>query len=194
MVEVLKDHYWSKSEAFLVPLTGLSKTQKYPMDSFLYWDDYSIDNFQLILRFKHDSREEFLKYCRKTVFPILDSQGHLIESYDFKDETIMILDISIWGMDIEMFLRGKYSKMSKDAKDRITEYHTFFDRGPKILIEILAALEPNQKYAMLGGQTAIEYVAENYGLPLDQLRSVGELGGMFDKEQETLIIEGVNKE
>jgi len=186
MVEILKGAYWSKSEAFLLPLTGLSRTQKYQMTSFLYWEDYSIDNFQLILRFKHDNLVEFVKYCRKTVFPILDSGGYLIEIYDFENETVMVLDMSVWGMDIEMFLRGKYSKMSRDAKDMITEYHTFYDRGPKILIEISAALEPTQKFSALGGVSALEYAADNYGLDLAELKKVGELGGIFDKEKETL--------
>lgn len=186
MIEVLKKEYWSKSEAFLLPLTGLTKTQKYEMKTFLFWNDYTIENYNLIVKFKYDDYEEFLKYCRRVVFSILDTNNYLIETYDFGNETIMVLDISEWALDIEMFLRGKYSKMSGDAKDIITEFHTFYEKGAKILIEISASLDPNVRYPVLGGQTAIEYVAENYGLPLDELKKVGELGGIYDKEKESL--------
>jgi len=188
MIEVLKGAYWSKSEAFLLPLTGLTKTHKYPLKTYLFWDKYSIDDYFLILRFGWDDYEEFVKYCQRAIFPVLDRNGYLIESFDFENETIFVLNISEWAFDIEFFLKGKYSKMSRIAKDIITEFHTFYDKGPKILIEISASLEPNAKYPVLGNLTAMEYVAENYGLPLDELKKVGELGGIYDTEKETLTI------
>lgn len=188
MVEILKKEYWSKSEAFLLPLTGLSKTHKYQLKTYLYWDEYEIDNYNLILKFSWDNYEDFIDYCRRVVFPVLDKSGYLIESYDFGNETVLVLDISEWALDIEMFLKGKYSKMSRDAKDTIIEFHTFYEKGPKIMIEIQASLEPNSKYALLGNATAIEYVAENYELNLADLKGVGELGGIYDKNKETLIL------
>lgn len=188
MVEVLKEEYWSKSEAFLLPLTGLSKTQKYAIKTYLFWEKYSIEDYQLIIKFTYDNYNEFLHYCRRILFPILDRNGYLVESHDFGHETVMVLDISEWALDIEMFLKGKYSKMSRDAKDTITEYHTFYDNGPKIMIELTASLEPNAKYGVLGNMTAIDYVAEHYGLPLAELRKVGEIGGIYNVEKETLTL------
>jgi hypothetical protein len=188
MVEILKKEYWSKSEAFLLPLTGLAKTHKYKLKTFLFWNDFSIEDYKLILKFTWDDYEEFVHYCRRVVFPVLDRNGYLIESHDFDKETVIILDISEWALDIEMFLKGKYSKMSKDAKDTITEFHTFYDKGPKIMIEISASLEPNAKYHMLDGLTAIEYVADKYGFNLTDLKAGGELGGVYNKDKETLII------
>lgn len=194
MVEILKDTYWSKSESFLLPLTGLSKTQKYQLKSYLFWNEYSIEDYNLILKFSWDDYEEFLKYSRRVVFPILDKNGYLVESYDFDHETILVLNISEWALDIEMFLKGKYSKMSRDAKDTITEFHTFFDKGAKIMIDISVVLEPNATYAVLGGATAIQYVADNYGLPLNELKKVGELGGIYNEEKETLTIKSKKDE
>lgn len=185
MIEILKS-YWSKSNAFLLPLTGLQSSQKYPMKSYLFWQDYSIENYQLILQVGYINYEDFLRYCKISLFPTLDRGGYLMESYDFDRGTIFILDISEWAMDIQMFMVGKYSKFSKQAKEKIISYHTFYDKGPKVMIEISASLDPNGKFGILGGQSAIEYVAENYGLPLEELRKVGELGGIYDKEKETL--------
>ena len=142
----------------------------------------------LIIKFKYDNYEEFVHYCRRIIFPVLDRNGYLTETYDFGHETIMILDISEWALDIEMFLKGKYSKMSKDAKELIVDFHTFYDNGAKIMIEISASLDPNGKFGVLGNMSAIEYVAENYGLPLAELKKTGELGGIYDKEKETLLL------
>lgn len=188
MIEVLKSEYWSKSEAFLLPLTGLSKTQKYDLKTYLFWEKYSIEDYNLIIKFKYDNYNEFLHYCRRIIFPTLDRNGYLVETHDFGHETVMVLDISEWALDIEMFLKGKYSKMSNDAKDTIVEFHTFYDNGPKIMIEISASLEPNTKYGVLGNMTAIDYVAENYGLPLAELKKTGELGGIYNVKEETLMI------
>ena len=187
MVEVLKGEYWSKSEAFLLPLTGLSKSQKYQLKTYLFWGDHSIEDYKLILKFDWDNYDEFLQYCRRVVIPVLDRRGYLMETYDFKNETIMVLDISEWAFDIGFFLQGRYSKMSRDAKDTISEFHTFYDNGAKIYIEISASLEPFEKFPILGNKVAIEYVADNYGLNLEALRKTGELGGIYDKEKETLI-------
>lgn len=188
MVEILKKKYWSKSEAFLLPLTGLLKTQKYDMRSFLFWNEFSVEDYFLILKFSWDNYEEFVQYCRRAIFPTLDRNGYLYESHDFDRETVLVLNISEWALDIEMFLKGKYSKMSRDAKDTITEFHTFNDKGPKIRIEISASLDPNSKYPMLENMTAIEYVAEYYGFDLVELKKIGELGGIYDKDKETLIL------
>lgn len=186
MIELLKTEYWSKSEAFLLPLTGLARTQKYKTETYLFWENYSIEDYYLVVKFTYENYNEFVDYCRRIVFPALDKNGYLVESYDFVNETVLVLNISEWAKDIEMFLVGKYSKMSRDAKDTIVEYHTFYDKGNKIMIEIQAAIEPNVKYDVLEKKTPIEYVAENYGLSYDELKKGGEVGGIYNKEKETL--------
>ncbi len=187
-MEVLKNQYWSKSEAFLLPLTGLARTQKYPLKSYLFWNDSSIEDYKLVIKFSWNDYKEFLDYCRRVIFPVLDRKGYIIESHDFGNETVMVLDLSEWALDIEMFLKGKYSKMSREARRAIKDYHTYYDGGYKIKIHILISLDPNDKQELLGKMTGIEYVAENYGLDINELRKVGELGGIYNKDAETLIL------
>lgn len=190
IIEVIKKvpegQYWSKSENFLLPLTGLSKSHKFPIKTYLFWRDYSIEDYQLIVVFSYDKYEEFLVYCNRIVFPILDKNLYCIESYDFDKEGIFILDLSEWALDIEMFLKGKYSKFSRDAKEKIVEYHTYFDKGAKIPIEVSVVIEPNVKYGLLGGVTALEYVSDKYGIPYEHIKEIGELGNIYEKEKETL--------
>lgn len=186
MVDLLKSEYWSKSEAFLLPLTGLSKSQKYPIKTYLFWEDYSVENFNLILVMKYENYEDFLKYCRRTMLPVLGKNGYLTETFDRDKHTVFVLDMSEWALDIGMFLEGRYSKMSREAKNIITDYHTFYEKGPKILIEISASLDPNARYKVLEGLTALEYAAKYYELNLADLQKVGEIGGIYNKEKETL--------
>jgi hypothetical protein len=187
MIEVIKKEYWSKSEAFLLPLTGLNKSFKFGVSTYLFWGKYSIENYHLLVKFTYKDYDDFLKYCIKSVFPVLGSS--LVEAHDYEGETVFVIDISEWALDIEMFLRGKYSRMSKDAKDTIVEYHTYYDKIAKIPIEIIAAIEPNEKYKILDNQTPIEYVAENYGINIEDLRKLGEIGSIYNKEKETLTLD-----
>ncbi len=190
MIELIKQEYWSKSDAFLLPLTGLARTQEYKLESYLFWEKYSIENYFLIIRFTYDDYDKFVKYCRRVIFPALDKNNYLIETYDYKNQCVMVLDMSEWGFDIETFLVGKYSKMSNEAIEKIEDYHTFYDRGYKIDFDIRAILEPNVISDILGNKTPIEYVAENYGFPLEDLQKIGEIGGIYNKEKETLVTKG----
>lgn len=187
MVEILKSGYWSKSYAFLLPLTGISRTQKYPMTTYLFWEDYSIENYNLMVKFTYDNYGEFVEYCRKVIFPIWDRNGYIVESHDFDKATVFILDISEWASDIQMFLVGKYSRMSRDAKDTIQEFHIFYNKGEAQLeIEIAATLDPLKKHDILEGMNSLEYVAEYYGLPLPELQKLGEIGGIYNRKEESL--------
>jgi len=182
--EFFSKEYWSKSEAFLLPLTGLPSSLKYKLQSYLFWEKYSIEDYYFILKFSYGNYDEFLEYLNKTVFPILDKAGYVVETYDFDKESIIILNFSDWSSDIENFLKGSYSRLSREAKDLITDYHLYYDRGNKIKLHIQTALEPHEKHDYLGKMSGLEYASEYYGLP--ELMELGELGGIYDKEKETL--------
>lgn len=188
MTDIIKSTYWSKSEAFLIPLTGLTKGQKYEMKSYLFWDNYTINNNHLILVFNYMNYDDFLLYCKKIIFPTLDKGGYIIESHDFEGKTLFILDISEWSLDIEMFLSGKYSKFSSEAKKKIKAFHTFYNNGPQQETYIKAALEPNIKMSVLGNKTPIEYVCQDdtYGFDLTEMQKIGELASIYNEKEETL--------
>jgi hypothetical protein len=186
-MDLLKDGYWSKADAFLLPLTGLRKNRKYELSSHLFWHEHTIDDYKLILSFTFDNYEDFLHYCQHEVFPILDKKGYLIENYDIHDRSIFVLDISEYALDIEMFLLGKYSKLSNETKVIIEDFHSW--DGDKIPAHIYAALYPNRKMKQLDNKTPIEIVARDYNFDLDLLKEVGEIGGVYDETEETLLTE-----
>lgn len=189
MIKILKKEYWSKSKAFLLPLTGLSRTHKYPVESYLFWEDYSIENYYLIVKFTYDNYADFLAYARRVIIPVLDKNGYISESFDFSNETVFILNMSEWSLDIEMFLKGKYSKLSTEAKNMIIEHHTFYDGGSKIAMEIAIALNPHgsdKTREVLGKMSPMEYIAKHYELNVEDLKKIGELADIYNKENETL--------
>lgn len=189
MIQVLKAEYFSKADAFLLPLTGLAKDEKYPVKSYLFWNEYTIEDYNLILEFEYNNYADFIEYCRTRLFPLLDKRGYLVESYDLGNRSIFVLDIGEWAMDIEMFLAGHYSKMSKTMKDTIEKYHTF--NGYQIPIYIYAVLYPNIKMALLRedgkDKTPIEYVAKNYGFDIEDMKEIGEIGSVYEPILETLL-------
>lgn len=185
-MEVLGKGYYSKADAFILPLTGLPNENKYELKSYLFWKDYSIENYQFILSYNYENYQELLNYLREKIFPLLDKKGYLIENYDIEGRSIFVLDLSEWAMDIQMFLAGKYSKFSKEAKTLINLYHKDIIKGIAHPV-IYTALFPNTPAIKLDNKTPIEYAAEEYGLDLEELKKIGEIGSKYDRMEETLL-------
>lgn len=186
MIEVIKKDYWSRSDAFILPLTGLPKDHSFDMRSYLYWKDYNIEDYKLILSFSSSDEYSLRSYCKSKIYPILDKEGYLLESYDEGEREIYVLDISRWAMDVEKFLRGKYSHFSTECKSAIEKFHMF--DGGKISVHIYAVLYPFNSLELLDNKNPIQYVADNYGINYEVLCSVGELGSIYDRTKETLEV------
>lgn len=187
MMNVLKTQYWSRSDAFLLPLTGLSKSEDCKIDSHLFWGDYSIHNYNLILTISGEDYDKMTYCCKRMIFPTLDKKGYLLENYDVGDKSVFILDMSEWAHDIEFFLQGKYSRLSDAAKREIERYHTF--NFNKIPLHIYYVLHPNTPMSGLEGMTPIEYICrpDTYGLNLEDVKKIGEIGTLYEQMNETLI-------
>jgi len=185
MVDLIFADYWSKSDAFLLPLTGLRKEYEHEMKSYLFWEDYSIVDYKLILTFTYEDYDKFKQFCKDYIFPKLDIGVLLVENYDYMGRAIFILDMSEWAFDIDMFLYGKYSKFSKEAKNVIERFH----RSPqgKIKCYLYSALHPQEKQSLLGDLNALDYLVQNYEFDSEVVHRNGEIGGIYDKNNETLL-------
>ncbi len=187
-IEILKTEYWSKSDAFILPLTGLKKEHlKFNSKSYLFWNRYGINDYNLILTFDSEKYDEVMTHCKKHIFPILDKHGYLIESYDISDKIVLVMDISYWAKDIELFMIGKYSKFSDEAKKQVERFHTF--NRVNIPIHIYSVLHPRKKLEILENMNSIEYISDSYGISLDDLEKIGEVGSTYDIMTETLLLE-----
>ena len=187
MVKLLRKEYWNRADAFLLPLTGLRRDDKFSPKSFLFWNDNTIYDYKLTLSYDNSDSEAFLMYARKHIFPTLDRNNYLLENYDVRDRTIFVLDLSDWADDIKHFLAGRYSRLSPKAKQMIENYHTFEKNN--IPIHIFTVLYPNTRFPELGNMTPIEYVCQpdTYGLDYDVMKSIGEIGSVFSEKTESLL-------
>lgn len=183
-IEVLKKEYWSKSDSFILPLTGLIKDMKYIAKSYLFWENYSIEDYYLVVKFFYKNAALFQSYCKDYLFPILDDSSYVTETFDCEDGSIFVLNMSDWSEDIDMILAGKYSKLSDNAKTIIKRYHRM--KNGDIPVHIYAVLYPTKKIPFLGDVTPIAYVSEKYGIDISDLKRIGELGTLYDKGKETL--------
>jgi hypothetical protein len=198
MIQVLKDNkeYWSKADAFILPLTGLKREQPYEMQSFLFWNEYKIHDYKLILSFKYTDYTDFIDWCRKDVFPVLDKRGYVIENYDTEGRSVFVLDMSEWAGDIEEFIKSRYSKISNEGKEKIEDFHNVAEEEPgktvkKVLvpIHIYAVLYPRMKMEILEGLTPIEYLIKYYEFDPDIMNHLGEVGSPYKRINETLFTE-----
>lgn len=187
MLEIIQTEYWSKSKAFILPLTGVPRTKTFAIDSYLFWDDYSIEDYILTVRMEYGHRyEDFLAFLTLHFFQT-GRKGHITQSFDFEGFSILIFDISEYAFDIEQFLKGKYSKFSKEAKDVIRTYHRKGKEG--LPANIYACLYPFIEADEFEKMTPIAYVAKYYGFPEKDLKELGELCSIFDSEKETLHVD-----
>lgn len=178
MIELLQKEYYSKADVFLLPLTGIKRQEDVIIESFLFWREYSIEDYKLTVSIKNsDYVSDFLSQ--------VDENSHVTECFNSEDRTIFILDISEWAQDIEMFLLGKYSKLSEAAKKRIMKYHTF--NGNNIKLWIKAILKPNEPRDLLDGLTPIQYICLHYEFDEAEMNRIGEIGAKYEPILETLM-------
>lgn len=183
---ILKDSIkekWSKSEAFLLPLTGLRRDIRFDPHTYLFWGKFSIENYQLILTYNNE--EGIDTHCKNVVFPAIDNRCIILENYNLSERVIFVIDVSVWGKDIDMFLKGKYSMFSKDAQKMIEQFHLLEVRSvPEHIFGVLYPAKPSPAY---GNKSAIEAIAHEYGLDMNTLMEIGEIGSIYDRTDETLL-------
>ncbi len=185
MIKLIEKKNWS--DEFLLPLTGLKKSREFNQKTYLFWRENSINDYKLVLTLSSVDYDDMLKYCRTVVFPTLDRNGYLLENYDVDGKSIFILDMSEWAMDIELFMQGRYSRMSIEAKKLIDKFHLL--PGGKKSIQLKAVLYPREPMTVLENLTPIEYICKYYGFDLEEVKRIGEIGSLFNLNEETLITE-----
>lgn len=176
-VDLITREYRSKSDLFLLPLTGLPKNSD--IKSYMFWEDYSIDNFQLILEIKNMLNKI------PDIIQILDKNAPIIECYEDNKVMYFVVDLSEWALDIELILAGKYSKMSKAAKKTCENFHSLHGRNP-IRASIYGIMYPNTELEVLGNKTPLEYLVTHYKIDEETVMKIGEIGSLYDKMAETL--------
>lgn len=121
VITSLYGKYFQKSRAFLFPILGIKKTNKFlPMGTYISIDDeINTDEMKLICVYKYSDTQEYIDFEKE----LLLSNSYFERVIKFDIYRIYIFDLSLYEIDWFNFLGGKYSNLSKDLKNIIKKYY-----------------------------------------------------------------------
>lgn len=190
-IKDLQKQYIQKSRLFLYPILDIKRGASItPIQTYTSWEGvYRLENYKLIgvYHLRNDpefNRFEQIKLLKSPYF----ENFFLLEN----DTGAYIFDLSTFSEDYQNFINGKYSKFSKEIKDKILN---FFYNGVNHHTVILSYLNPEkymEDYAELltvGGKAGDE---KEYNKILNLIKSVGEVCSIPNLNLETLKINKKN--
>lgn len=117
-LEYVYKEYFQKSKIFLYPLLEIKQGKNIkPDETYISSDIYKPEDNKLLCKYTLDPKvpehENFMNYT-------LLSHSRLCDIIEInKNEKIYVFDLTDYKEDVSYFLQGKYSKISKEAKDII---------------------------------------------------------------------------
>lgn len=173
-VHALYRKYFQKSKIFLYPLLDIKRgTKIVPSETYLGWNEsYTPEDMKLICVYNttNSDYEQF----EKTVLLKHTRISDYIKVNDKK--CIIIFDFSDLKEDWFHFVNGKYSQININLKRKIIG---FFDESTGNYVYVYSYLFPEKFF--------VRY-AEILDVPVDLLKSVGELCDKPDLNKEKLVI------
>jgi len=179
-VHALYRKYFQKSKIFLYPLLDIKRgTKIVPTETYLGWNDsYSPEDMKLICVYD-TTNSDYIQFERT----VLLKHTRVSDYIKVNDEKCIItFDFSDLEEDWMHFLRGEYSQISLNVKRKIIG---FFDQSTGNYIYVYSYLFPEKFF---------NRYAELLDVPVDLLKSVGELCDKPDTDKEKLVLVVANLE
>ncbi len=175
---MLEDYpkYFQKSTFFLYPLLGIKGWDiQLPKNTYLIIENYITEkDYKLICHFEKTG-EGFglfeIKYLFKNNFFV-----ESLKTQDPDKDGLYVFNLSIFNKEIDIFLSGKYSKMSEVVKYKIL---SFYSKKTNIHDYVESFLYPEKYY---------EEYSKILKVPVSALEEVGELANVYDRDKETCKI------
>jgi len=175
-ITALYRKYFQKSKIFLYPLLDIRRgTSVIPSETYLAWNtSYITEDMKLICLYTRRTDQEYIQFEKN----VLLKHNRLCD-YVIIDESnsVFTFDFSDLKQDWLHFINGKYSKMSIDIRRKIL---TYFAKNSGNYAYIESYLFPDNHF---------KNYAELLDVPVELLKSVGELCSKPDMEKEMLMIE-----
>ena len=137
--------YFQKSKIFLYPLLGIRKGEDFvPTETYICWADlYDKESYKYICIYNTNKTLKFKLFEDK----FLNNHSMLHSTISFsEDKHAYIFDYSKYKHDFDMFVDGKYSKLSVGTKSKILNY---FGKVGKISNYIKSYLNPEEYHDVL---------------------------------------------
>lgn len=173
--EIYKEKF-QKSFTFLYPLLGFSKTKDIkPKQVYISFPamDIGIKDRKLICVYDKEDTEKWKSFERNKLI----THKMLDECVPVSDNVVIyIFDFNSFSSDFDLFLEGKYSKLSNNTKKVLTDYYGI--HTPE-WVYIESFLFPKKYYKEYANLLKIEE---------SLLKEVGELCNKYDPLSETCKI------
>lgn len=175
-VHALYKKYFQKSKIFIYPLLGIKRgTKTVPTETYLSWNSMCSPEDMKLICLYNPSNSNYLEFEKD----ILLKHNRLSDYIKISaTECIATFDFSDLSEDWMHFVNGKYSQINLNVKRKILD---FFDKTTGNYVYVNSYLFPEKFF---------DRYAEILDVPIDMLRSVGELCDKpdFDKEKLKLVV------
>jgi hypothetical protein len=176
MINDLYRKYFQKSFTFLYPLLEFKKNAKHkPLQTYIAWTDmYDPSSRKLVCVYKKEDTDQWKSFEREELLnhKMLD---YCLPTHD--ENIIYVFDYNIYKEDFDNVVNGKYSKISKRAKQLLNSYYGI--HTPEwVFVE-----------SYLFPESYFDKYAEILQVDVNELKKVGELCDMLDLEKETYVVE-----
>lgn len=171
MIKDIYRSYFQKSFTFLYPLLGFNKRKHpVPRHTFMYWDNKNINEPLLYCVYEKEDNERWRMF----------EENYLITHECFVDCEILddniiayIFDLTQFKDEYENVINGTYSKFSREAKKKISDYYGV--HTPE-WVYVESFLFPSKYYKIY---------AEILDVDVKSLQEVGELCPKYNPDKET---------
>jgi hypothetical protein len=176
VIRKLHTKYFQKSRVFLYPILEVKRGGKFPpLETYMAWEGhFEPQDRKFVCVYPEDRSQEAEDFRQKKLFNNAHFDSfHLLED---GNEAFVFTLINVWEDYAEKVLKGKYSQIEKEHKERILS--TYRKTGPHFPY-VESYLYPEWYYSSY---------SKLIGESVETLTSVGELCNAPDLEKETLRV------
>ena len=139
-MNIVYTQYFQKSKVFLYPLLGIKKGYKHvPKNTYVIWNKfYTQEDRKLITLYEHENNIEYRVFV-DTVLKRLHGYNGRHKISDNKE--LIVFDMTMFKHDFDSFIKGSFSQMSMEGKNKIKSY---FNSTGKISKYISSFLDPEE--------------------------------------------------
>jgi len=172
MIKQMYKQYFQKSYTFLYPLLGFKRTRDpRPVQVYVHWpEEFPDDERKLVCIYQKEDTDQWLTFEKNKLMThtLLDYVVPLCDG-----RVAYIFDMNPSAYDYDLFIQGKYSKFSQNAKRHLSDYYGIHT--------------PEWAYveSFIFPKKYFKDYAEMLLIDVATLQEVGELCDKYNKEKET---------
>jgi hypothetical protein len=172
MIKEMYKSYFQKSYTFLYPQLGFKRTKDpKPKNVYVHWPEvFSMSDRKLVCIYERENSSAWRDFERDKLL-----KHHLFDQVVPLENNMIayVFDMNPIASDYDLFIKGKYSMLSKNAKRNLSNYYGI--HTPE-WVYIESFIFPKKYF---------KHYAKILEIGVEQLEEVGELCDKYNQERET---------